>query len=134
MNDLVFTTAQELARNIRQRRASATEVLDAHLQQIARHNQALNAVVTLDEERARARAREADAALARGDLWGALHGVPVTIKDSIETAGLRTTSGFPPSSTCRPPMPRWWRAYGQPAQSSWGRPICGTVKLAIDGA
>ena len=43
MNDLVFTTAQELARNIRQRRVSATEVLDAHLQQITRHNRALNA-------------------------------------------------------------------------------------------
>ena len=96
MNDLVFTTAQELARSIRQRQVSATEVLDAHLQQIARHNRALNAIVTLDEERARTRAREADAAMARGDLWGPLHGVPVTIKDSIETAGLRTTSGFPP--------------------------------------
>jgi amidase len=96
MNNLVFTTAQELARSISQRQASATEVLEAHLQQIARHNRALNAIVTPDEERARTRAREADAALARGDLWGPLHGVPITIKDSIETAGLRTTSGFPP--------------------------------------
>lgn len=96
MNNLVFATAQELARGIYQRQVSATEVLEAHLEQIARHNRALNAIVTLDEERARTRAREADAALARGELWGPLHGVPITIKDSIETAGLRTTSGFPP--------------------------------------
>jgi len=96
MNNLVFTTAQKLARSICQRQVSATEVLEARLQQIARHNRALNAIVTLDEERARTRAREADAALARGELWGPLHGVPITIKDSIETAGLRTTSGFSP--------------------------------------
>lgn len=96
MNDLVFATAQELATGIRQRQVSAIEVLDAHLTQISRHNLVLNAFVTLDEERARMQAREADAALARGDVWGPLHGVPITIKDSIATAGLRTTSGFPP--------------------------------------
>lgn len=96
MNNLVFATVQELATSIRQRRVSATEGLEAHLAQIARHNPALNAIVTLDEERARRRARDADAALARGDVWGPLHGVPITIEDSIETAGLRTTSGFPP--------------------------------------
>ncbi len=45
-----------------------------------------------------ARAREADAALARGELWGPLHGVPMTIKDALETAGLRTTGGYPPLS------------------------------------
>jgi len=96
MNNLVFATVQELATGIRQRQVSATEVLEAHLAQIARHNPALNAIVTMDEERARSRAQDADAALARGDVWGPLHGVPITIKDSIETAGLRTTSGFPP--------------------------------------
>jgi amidase len=96
MNTVVFATAQELATGIRQRQVSATEVLEAYLAQIAHHNPALNAIITLDEERARARAKEADVALARGEVWGPLHGVPVTIKDSIETAGLRTTSGFPP--------------------------------------
>jgi amidase len=96
MNTLVFATVHELATGIRQRRMSATEVLDAYLAQIARHNPALNALVTLDAERARRRAHEADAALARGEVWGPLHGVPITIKDAIETAGLRTTSGFPP--------------------------------------
>ncbi|HSB11237.1 MAG TPA: amidase family protein [Blastocatellia bacterium] len=96
MNNLVFATVQELATGIRQRHVSATEVLEGYLAQIARHNPALNAIVTLDEERARRRAQDADAALARGEVWGPLHGIPITIKDSIETAGLRTTSGFPP--------------------------------------
>ncbi len=96
MADLVFRSADALARIIRQRQASAEEVLDAHLQQIAAHNPPLNAVVTLDEEGARRRAREADAALARGDVWGPLHGVPITVKDCFATAGIKTTSGFPP--------------------------------------
>ncbi len=96
VNDPTFAAAHELAAAIRERRISAVEVLDAHLTRIARYNPALNAIVTHNEENARAGAREADAALARGEVWGPLHGVPVTIKDSFATAGLRTTSGFPP--------------------------------------
>src|SRR5207244_12311570 len=75
---------------------SATEVLEAHLWQIATHNAALNAVITMDAERAYERARQADKALARGELWGPLHGVPFTLKDAHATAGMRTTTGFPP--------------------------------------
>jgi amidase len=67
-----------------------------YLARIAKHNPALNAVCTLDEAGARARARERDAELARGELRGPLHGVPMTIKDALETAGLRTTGGYPP--------------------------------------
>jgi amidase len=96
MKDPIFATARDLATAIRKRRVSAVEVLEAHLAHIARDNPALNAIVTLNEEEARVRAREADAALARGKALGPLHGVPVTIKDSFATAGLRTTSGFPP--------------------------------------
>jgi amidase len=96
LRELVYATANELAAAIRERRVPVVDVVDAHLAQIARCNPALNAIVTLNEEAARARAREADAALARRELWGPLHGVPVTIKDSFATAGLRTTSGFPP--------------------------------------
>ena len=96
MTDLTFSTASELAEAIRNRQVTATEVLEAHLAQIARHNPTLNAIVTLDEGGARQRAQEADAALERNEVWGALHGVPVTIKDSFATAGLRTTSGHPP--------------------------------------
>jgi amidase len=96
LKELVYATASDLAAAIRERRVPVVDVIDAHLAQIARHNPALNAIVTLNEAAARARAREADAALGRGEVWGPLHGVPVTIKDSFATAGLRTTSGFPP--------------------------------------
>lgn len=63
---------------------------------IERHNPALNAIVTLDVEGARRRAQEADAARSQDRIWGPLHGVPITIKDSFETGGLRTVSGYPP--------------------------------------
>jgi amidase len=94
MSDLVFQTAHQLARAVRERKVSAKEVLEAHLAQIAFHNPKLNAIVTLDEERARRRAKEADEATARGENWGLLHGV--TIKDFYATAGLRTTCSYKP--------------------------------------
>jgi amidase len=96
MTDINFYTATELVAAIRERRISCTEALEAHLAQIARYNPRLNAVVTLDEERTRRRAREADEATARGEIWGPLHGVPMTLKDGHSTAGMRTTSGYAP--------------------------------------
>jgi amidase len=93
MNDVTFMTAHELAAVIRQRRVSAVEVLEAYLAQITRHNSTLNAIVTLDEDGARRRAGAADAALAQGEVWGPLHGVPITLKDIHDTAGLRSTMG-----------------------------------------
>lgn len=102
MGKLSFFTASDLAATIRNREASSVEVVEAHLAQMVRHNRALNAVVTVDEEGALARAKQADAALARGENWGALHGVPVTIKDTIETANLWTTAGHPPLSDYTP--------------------------------
>src|SRR5688500_9506422 len=95
MHDLTFTTASDLANAIRARHVSAVEGLDAHLAQIGRHNAALNAIITLDEDGARRRAQAADAALARGENWGPLHGVPITLKDIHDTAGLRSTMGLP---------------------------------------
>src|SRR5436190_3517827 len=102
MQPLTSLTATELTAAIRDRRISAIEALDAHLAQIARHNPTLNAVVTLDEEGARRRAREADEALARGELWGPLHGLPMTLKDGHSTAGMRTTAGYPPLASYVP--------------------------------
>ena len=96
MNEIVFKSVVELAQMMRDRQISAVELLDAHLEQIAQHNSKLNAICTLDEENARTRAKQADEALAKGENWGALHGVPITIKDIFETAGLRTTAGYIP--------------------------------------
>ena len=96
MSDLVFTPVYQLAQMIRDRTVSAVEVLDVYLERVVKYNSQLNAICTLDEERARQRAKEADEALARGENWGILHGVPVTIKDAFETAGLLTTAGYKP--------------------------------------
>lgn len=104
MSNLVWKPAVELAQMIRDRQLSAIELLDALLKQIAQHNSKLNAICTLDEENARIRAKQADEALARGENWGALHGVPVTIKDIFETAGLRTTAGYIPLKDYIPPQ------------------------------
>ncbi|NEO97504.1 MAG: amidase [Symploca sp. SIO2E9] len=94
--NIIFAPAYQLAQMIRQREISATEVLKAYLEQIAKHNHKLNAIATLDQVGALKRAKEADDALAKGESWGVLHGVPITIKDTLETAGLLTTSGYEP--------------------------------------
>jgi amidase len=89
----VFTPAHVLAEAMRRLEVSSVEVLDAHLAHIASHNPDLNAIVTLDEDGARLRAQEADAALGRGEVWGALHGVPITLEDAHPTSGIRTAWG-----------------------------------------
>lgn len=91
--NILFMSAVELAAAIQRRDVSAAEVVEAHLAQIAAHNPSINAVVTLASQSARQRAREADAALARGEVWGPLHGVAFTLKDAFATAGVRTTTG-----------------------------------------
>ncbi len=96
MGEYTFLTATELADMIREKKVTSVEVLEAHLDHISKHNSKLNAIVTLNAEEARFRAREADAALDRGENWGPLHGVPVTIKDAFETRGLKTTASFKP--------------------------------------
>lgn len=96
MQDLTSITAIELALAIRERHVSSLEALEAYLERIAERNPQLNAIVTLDEEGARRRAAESDAALSRGEMWGPLHGVPMTLKDGHSTAGMRTTAGHPP--------------------------------------
>lgn len=94
--DIGFSSTAELAAAIAHRKISAVEALDAHLAQIDRHNGAINAVVVLDREGARECARQADAATARGHTLAPLHGVPFTLKDAHETAGIKSTVGFPP--------------------------------------
>jgi amidase len=87
--------ARALALKIRRRQLSAAEVLQAHLERIETHNPALRAVVSLDAERARKEARQADVEVRRGKVRGPLHGVPMTLKDGHDIAGLRTTIGTP---------------------------------------
>src|SRR5262249_18015459 len=97
MADISLTRkpARELAALIRTRKVSPTEVLDAHLAVIERVNPKLNAFVTLVPEQARAAAQAAEAAVARGETVGPLHGLPVAIKDVTLTAGIRTTYASP---------------------------------------
>lgn len=93
MNELCRKTAGELARLIRQRAVSCQEVVEAHLAQITEVNPALNAVVELTAETARAEAAEADGTLMESEPLGPLHGVPFTVKDSLETVGALCTAG-----------------------------------------
>ncbi len=93
--EVAFLPAHELARRIAAGELGSREVLDHLLDRIDRLDGPINAVVALDAERARAAAVAADAAVARGDDLGALHGVPMTIKDAFETEGLVTTCGVP---------------------------------------
>jgi amidase len=92
---IVFQPVTELAGALARREISSRELLEAYLENIEAVNPAVNAVVTLDADAALAAAGTADAARASGVEVGPLHGVPMTIKDSIETAGIRTTSGSP---------------------------------------
>lgn len=93
MSDIIFSTATKLAQSIREKEVSSEEVVKAHLDRIEAVNDKLNAVVLLTADAALEGARRADAALARGEVQGPLHGVPVTIKDAFETAGVVSTGG-----------------------------------------
>lgn len=94
---LVFRSAAQLARLIREAEVSAAEILDAHLRQIKRWNPQINAVVSLREDEARAEAAAADRTVRSGGRVGPLHGVPITIKDAVRIRGVRSTfGGLPP--------------------------------------
>ena len=91
--ELIFASATEQARAIRQKQISSVELTQACLERIAEVNPKLNAVVQLPAASALAEAREADRALAHGEIRGPLHGVPFTLKDAIETGGVISTGG-----------------------------------------
>lgn len=96
MADLtVESTAREMAAAIRARRISARELLDLHLDRIDERNPELNALVSLDEDRARDSAAQADERTALGLEVGPLHGLPFAVKDTHDLAGWRTTYGSP---------------------------------------
>lgn len=93
MSELAFVGAKELVRLIRRKELSSVTVTEYFLKRIEQHNPKVNAVVTLDADRARQAAAAADEAIARGAALGPLHGLPMTVKDAFEVTGLRTTSG-----------------------------------------
>src|SRR5712692_11270287 len=82
-----------MAEQIRQKKLSPVELVEAHLARIEQLNRKLNAFVQVDADGARRQARVAETAVTRGEKVGLLHGVPVSIKSSIEVAGMRCEAG-----------------------------------------
>ena len=95
MDQHAFGSATRLAGEIRDRRLGCLELLDFYLARAERLNPALNAIIAWQIDAARQRARDADMALAKGEVWGPLHGIPMTVKESFNLAGLPTTFGNP---------------------------------------
>lgn len=94
MTDLAFASAHDLAARIRSKEIGCRELLEYYLARVERFNPALNAIIATDFDRARGDADAADAAVAKGEIWGALHGVPMTFKESYDAAGMPTTWGL----------------------------------------
>jgi aspartyl-tRNA(Asn)/glutamyl-tRNA(Gln) amidotransferase subunit A len=92
-DDLVYTSAAELAALIARRAVSPVEVADLVLARIEETQPTINAFITICADEARAAAKAAEAAVMRGDTLGALHGVPFAVKDLVNTKGVRTTFG-----------------------------------------
>jgi amidase len=95
MDNRAFASATSLAAQIRDRQVGCLELLDFFVARAERYNPRLNAIIAWQVEKARERARAADAALARGENWGPLHGLPMTVKESFNVMGLPTTFGNP---------------------------------------
>src|SRR5579871_1027687 len=93
MSELNFLSAVSMAEQIRQKKLSPVELVDAHLARIETLNPKLNALVQVDAEGARRQARAAEDAVARHENLGPLHGVPISIKSSIEVKGLGCEAG-----------------------------------------
>jgi amidase len=105
--ELAYSSAIAIAKQIRERKISSREALEYFLARVQTLDQPINSVVTIDADRACAEADGADAMLARGEVRGPLHGVPMTIKDSFQTARMRTTSGAPELSSFVPTEDAW---------------------------
>src|SRR5262245_26000320 len=95
MENVAFAPALSLASKIRHKDISARELLELYLYRVEHYNPRLNAVIFRQDEQARQRADAADAALARGEVWGPLHGVPMTIKECFDWIGSPATWGHP---------------------------------------
>src|SRR3977135_3558042 len=95
MENLAFAPALSLASKIRHKDISARELLELYLQRVEYYNPRLHGIIVRQGAQARQRADAADAALARGEVWGPLHGVPMTIKEHFDWVGSPSTRGNP---------------------------------------
>jgi amidase len=93
MKDIIYASAKSIAKAIKEKEVSSYEVVESCLKQIKKVNPKINAVVCMDEEKALSEAKKADAEQSKGHIRGPLHGVPMTIKDNLDTAGMVTTGG-----------------------------------------
>lgn len=93
---LVYLSATQLMTAIKNKEVTSVELLEAFIERIEMLNDGINAVITRNYEKALERAKAADEALARGEWWGPLHGLPMTIKDTFETTEMPTSSGIRP--------------------------------------
>lgn len=95
MDELAFKDATTLAAMITSKEVSSAELLEHYVDRVEKYNPDINAVVCMQLDKARARAAEADEATAKGEFWGPLHGLPMTVKESYNITGLPTTWGNP---------------------------------------
>ncbi|HZZ51145.1 MAG TPA: amidase [Pseudonocardia sp.] len=95
-DEITWLPATELARFVRAKELSPDEVAEAAIERVERINPGINAIVAFDADQVRRDAAELSASVARGDELGPLHGVPFTIKDLTDVAGLPTTFGMVP--------------------------------------
>ncbi|MEX2327283.1 MAG: amidase family protein, partial [Pseudomonadales bacterium] len=95
MDELAFSDATTLAAKIKNREVSSVEMLEHYVARMEKYNPDINAIIVTQLDKARTRARQADEALARGEDWGPLHGVPMTVKESYDIEGLPSTWGNP---------------------------------------
>jgi amidase len=95
-NSILFESASHLASEIKKGEITSVQVVSAYIEQIEMQNNTYNAIVLLNKEKALERARQADSAIAKGEIWGRLHGVPITIKDNYKTKDITTTAGYLP--------------------------------------
>ena len=95
VDPVCYKSAVELTSAIQHGEITSSKLLNLYLERIKLYNGKINAVVAMDVDAARARATQADKALAQGQIWGPLHGLPMTVKDVYEVVGMPATSGDP---------------------------------------
>ena len=95
MEEMAKQSAITLTKAIRDKKISSSELLEYFIERYERLNPEINAIVATNFDLARKKAADADEALARGDVFGPLHGLPMTLKDNLEIMGMPTTYGAP---------------------------------------